>query len=290
MILELARNPNVVKKLRAEIAENVGTNGQLPTYENIKNMKYLTWIINETLRLYPVVPFNVRNSLTDTTLPRGGGPDGMQPIGVPKDTPVGYSTLIMHRRRDLYPEISDSFPYEPDQWVPERWATWQPRLFGGWTFLPFNGGPRICIGQQCKLSSIPISRFFFLNDTDNCAISRDGRDGICDDTPFLRIQQPHRLWQPQRRAWNHDNARTSSWSQSRICKRSSKREIVSDDAFFDCSRSCAMCLKHSSSNQEYTFLFSLNILHHLVGILRKCIPWCACAADAVQLEHWCDPS
>ena len=170
MILELARNPNVVKKLRAEIAENVGTNGQLPTYENIKNMKYLTWIINETLRLYPVVPFNVRNSLTDTTLPRGGGPDGMQPIGVPKDTPVGYSTLIMHRRRDLYPDISDNFPYEPDQWVPERWATWQPRLFGGWTFLPFNGGPRICIGQQCKLPSIPISRTSFLNATDKCAV------------------------------------------------------------------------------------------------------------------------
>ncbi|KAJ9657054.1 hypothetical protein H2198_004546 [Neophaeococcomyces mojaviensis] len=149
MILELARHPLVLRKLRAEIAQNVGTSRSArPTYENIKNMKYLTWIINETLRLYPVVPFNVRTSLHDTTLPRGGGKDGSQPIGIPKNTAVGYSTLIMQRRRDLYPEISETFPYEPDQWVPERWATWQPKGHAGWTFIPFNGGPRICIGQQ----------------------------------------------------------------------------------------------------------------------------------------------
>lgn len=148
MILELARKPAVVAKLRKEIADVVGSRGERPTYENTKDMKYLTWIINETLRLYPVVPFNVRTSLTDTTLPRGGGPDGTQPIGIPKDTAIGYSTLIMQRRRDLYPAISEDFPYDPLEWVPERWATWQPRQHGGWTFIPFNGGPRICIGQQ----------------------------------------------------------------------------------------------------------------------------------------------
>lgn len=154
IILELARNPAVLQKLRAEIAREVGSGGQRPSYEDIKNMKYLTWIINETLRLYPVVPFNVRSALTDTTLPRGGGPDGKDPIGIPKNTVIGWSTLIMQRRRDLYPPISESFPYDPLKWVPERWATWQPRLFGGWTYIPFNGGPRICIGQQCKWNSV----------------------------------------------------------------------------------------------------------------------------------------
>ena len=106
--------------------------------------------MNESLRLYPVVPFNVRVALRDTTLPRGGGPNGDQPIGVLKDNPIGYSTLSMQRRRDLYPETSDSFP-DPLTFVPERWDSWVPK---SWHYVPFNGGPRICIGQQFALTEM----------------------------------------------------------------------------------------------------------------------------------------
>ena len=69
----------------------------------------------------------------------------MSPVGCPNGTIIGYSTLMMQRRRDLYPPISASFPYDPLEWVPDRWATWTPKA---WNFIPFNGGPRICIGQQ----------------------------------------------------------------------------------------------------------------------------------------------
>ena len=143
--LELARNPHVVEKLRCEIFDRLGPSGRVPTYQDIKDMKYLTYIINETLRLYPAVPYNVRNSLVDTTLPRGAGPNGLDPVGVKANTAIGYSTLMMQRRRDLYPPISETFPYDPADWVPERWATWTPK---SWQFIPFNGGPRICIGQN----------------------------------------------------------------------------------------------------------------------------------------------
>jgi cytochrome P450 len=143
--LELARNPRVVQKLRTEIADNLGSSGRQPNYQDIKDMKYLTYIINETLRLYPVVPYNVRHSLVDTTLPHGAGPNGLDPVGVKANTAVAYSTLMMHRRRDLYPPISETFPYDAADWVPERWATWTPK---SWQFIPFNGGPRICIGQN----------------------------------------------------------------------------------------------------------------------------------------------
>jgi cytochrome P450 len=143
--LELARNPRVVERLRTEITDHLGSSGHRPNYQDIKDMKYLTYIINETLRLYPVVPYNVRHSLVDTTLPRGAGPNGLDPVGVKADTAIGYSTLMMQRRRDLYPPISETFPYDPADWVPERWATWTPK---SWHFIPFNGGPRICIGQN----------------------------------------------------------------------------------------------------------------------------------------------
>ena len=82
--------------------------------------------MNETLRLYPIVPFNVRMALKDCTLPRGGGPDGSKPIGVLKDTPIGYSTLVMQRRADIYPDPSTGFP-DKDKFVPERWENWSPK-------------------------------------------------------------------------------------------------------------------------------------------------------------------
>jgi cytochrome P450 len=104
--------------------------------------------MNETLRLYPVVPFNVRMALKDTTLPHGGGPDGLSPMGVLKDTPIGYSPLLMQRRADLFPSTPSLSHLE---FNPERWQTWQPKP---WQYIPFNGGPRICIGQQFALTEM----------------------------------------------------------------------------------------------------------------------------------------
>jgi cytochrome P450 len=47
----------------------------------------------------------------------------------------------MHRREDIYgPDASE--------YRPERWETLRP----GWEYLPFNGGPRICLGQQYALT------------------------------------------------------------------------------------------------------------------------------------------
>lgn len=148
-IYELSRQPHIIKKLRQEIIEQVGLERK-PTYADLKDMKYLSHILNEVLRLYPVVPFNVRVALADTTLPVGGGPDARQPIGILKGTPIGYSTLVMQRRPDLYPPPESGFP-AVDKFVPERWDGWTPK---SWTYVPFNGGPRICIGQQFALTEM----------------------------------------------------------------------------------------------------------------------------------------
>ncbi|WEW57443.1 hypothetical protein PRK78_002910 [Emydomyces testavorans] len=134
---QLARHKDVWNKLRKEIMDNIGN--RLPTYEDIKSLKYLQYVLNETLRLYPVVPWNGREAVVTTTLPRGGGPDGKSKILVKKGTFVIYATWSLHRSK-FYGEDANEFR-------PSRWETLRP----GWNYIPFNGGPRICLGQQYAL-------------------------------------------------------------------------------------------------------------------------------------------
>ncbi|KAF8424915.1 cytochrome P450 [Tirmania nivea] len=142
-LYELSQKPEAVQQLRQEILETLGPK-EPPTYENLKNMKYLQHVMNETLRLYPAVPFNLRTALKDTTIPVGGGPDRKQPISILKGTHIAYSPIIMQRRKDLFGPDADEFR-------PERWNNWTPKA---WQYIPFNGGPRICIGQQFALTEM----------------------------------------------------------------------------------------------------------------------------------------
>ncbi|EEH44101.2 uncharacterized protein PADG_00390 [Paracoccidioides brasiliensis Pb18] len=134
----ISKRADVWNKLQMEVEQ---LDGGKPTFEEMKNMKYLRYVLNETLRLWPVVPVNSRTAICDTILPRGGGPDGSYPILVKKGTSLGYSVYTMQRRTDIYGPDASEFK-------PERWETFRP----GWEYLPFNGGPRICLGQQFALA------------------------------------------------------------------------------------------------------------------------------------------
>ena len=75
LFYEFAYHPEVYMRLRNEVLHTLRNDGEL-TYANLKSMKYLQYCLNETLRLYPIVPLNGRTALMDTTLPHGGGKDG----------------------------------------------------------------------------------------------------------------------------------------------------------------------------------------------------------------------
>lgn len=89
------------------------------------------------------MPLNSRYAKRDTMIPVGGGPDGKSPVFIRKGQGVSYSLYAMHRRRDIYG--SDAHLFNPDRWE-------DPQLRPGWGYLPFNGGPRICVGQQFALT------------------------------------------------------------------------------------------------------------------------------------------
>ncbi|KAI1148084.1 cytochrome P450 [Nemania diffusa] len=145
-LYELAAYPEKVERLRAEILEIVGEHGT-PTYETLKNMKYLKYTLQETLRLHPAVPINTRAALADRVLP--GGP-GAPSISILKGDTICYNPMTLHARRDLYPPVSEKFA-DPSIFSPERWYSWQPRP---WEYIPFNGGPRICPGQNFAMTEM----------------------------------------------------------------------------------------------------------------------------------------
>ncbi|KAL2839082.1 n-alkane-inducible cytochrome P450 [Aspergillus pseudoustus] len=138
----LAKSPTIWEKLRREVAS---LEGRTPTYEELRSLKYVQSCINESLRLHPVVPRNERQAIRDTVLPLGGGPDGLSPVFVSKGTLVCYNLYALHRRRDIYGADAHEFH-------PERWMT--GKLRPRWAYLPFNGGPRVCIGQQYALTEV----------------------------------------------------------------------------------------------------------------------------------------
>ncbi|KAF7291570.1 hypothetical protein HMN09_01248100 [Mycena chlorophos] len=137
----LAMHPHVTARLREEILQHVGPTRR-PTYDDIRDMKYLRAVLNETMRLYPSVPFNVRESINATTWP---SPDPTKkPIYIPANTQVPYTVFLMHRRKDLWGPDAEEF--DPDRWLDERLHKYL--LKNSFQFLPFNAGPRICLGQQ----------------------------------------------------------------------------------------------------------------------------------------------
>lgn len=156
----LAKNPAIWDKLRREVAV---LDGRAPTYEELRGLKYVQACVNEceknlahpalfhvlltltALRLHPVVPRNERMAVRDTVLPVGGGKTGLSPVFVPKGAIVCYNIYAMHRRKDFYGPDAEEFR-------PERWE--DGRLQPRWEYLPFNGGPRICIGQRYALTEV----------------------------------------------------------------------------------------------------------------------------------------
>jgi cytochrome P450 len=146
----LAQHQHVLDRLRSEIDRVVGLGASAlpPTSNDLKptGMPYLNLVIKEVLRLYPSVPVNSREPIRLTTLPTGGGPDKKSPVLVRPGEGVGYCVYALHRRKDIYGDDAEDFR-------PERWEGDKLKDIG-WAYLPFNGGPRLCLGQEFALQLV----------------------------------------------------------------------------------------------------------------------------------------
>ncbi|EMD30996.1 hypothetical protein CERSUDRAFT_120204 [Gelatoporia subvermispora B] len=147
LVYLLTQHADVLRRLRNEVLQHVGPT-RAPTAGDFRDMKFLRACINETLRLFPPVPGNMRWSVQATTLPpvEPGG----KPFYIPAGTSVMYSDMVIHKRKDLWGPDADEF--DPDRFLDERLHKYlTPNPF---IFLPFNAGPRICLGQQFAYNEI----------------------------------------------------------------------------------------------------------------------------------------
>ncbi|KAF7922347.1 uncharacterized protein EAE97_011089 [Botrytis byssoidea] len=106
-------------------------------------MRYLQWVVNETLRLTPIAPTITRGAVCDTILPRGGGPPGTSPILVKAGTLITPNSWVFHR-------LAPCYQPDPEAFRPERWEHLRP----GWNYLPFGGGTRMCAGRNLGLTEM----------------------------------------------------------------------------------------------------------------------------------------
>lgn len=150
----------MLNKLKKEIEKTFAGSDSIDR-QKLKNMNYLTKVLKESknpimsldlsfnrlavLRLYPSVPFNQRTALKTTTLPTGGGPTRTSPVLIRKGQSVAYSPYSLHRREDLFG--ADAEDFRPERWDEDIGLN-KDELTKAWGYVPFNGGPRVCLGSK----------------------------------------------------------------------------------------------------------------------------------------------
>lgn len=128
----LSQDPGVMSKLKKEVDTVLGD--RFPTIEDLKNLKYTSRVISESLRLYPQPPVLIRRSLEGDVL-------GEYPIRRGED--IFISVWNLHRSPQLWEDA--------DKFNPERWPLDGPapnETNQNYRYLPFGGGPRKCIGDM----------------------------------------------------------------------------------------------------------------------------------------------
>lgn len=129
----LSKHPEAARRVRAELAAVLG--GRLPTVADLPNLVYLRRVLDETLRLYPPIWVTNRMALGDDTI---------EGYHVPKGSIVALVPWVTHRLPEIW-ENPEGF--DPDRFAPEEVAK-RPDF----SYFPFGGGPRFCIGQNFALT------------------------------------------------------------------------------------------------------------------------------------------
>lgn len=129
----LAQHPELREELERELEGVLA--GRVPTMADMPQLVYTDKVIKESMRRYPPAWFISRTTIDWDEL--AGYP-------IPPKSFLSISTYLIHHHPDFWPE---PFTFDPERFTPEQEKA-RPR----YAYLPFGGGPRMCIGNHFAMT------------------------------------------------------------------------------------------------------------------------------------------
>src|SRR5262249_48549491 len=133
----LARHPEAEARLHEEVDRVLG--GRLPTAAGLAEFKWTRMVIEEAVRLYPPA-----HTISRTAI----GEDRIGGVRVPRGALITMSPYLTHRNPKLWPE--------PPRFDPQPLAPQAAARRHRFAYLPFGGGPRICIGSSFAMAEAQV--------------------------------------------------------------------------------------------------------------------------------------
>ncbi|XP_030577868.1 cholesterol 24-hydroxylase-like [Archocentrus centrarchus] len=127
-IMELGRHPEILEKARKEVDDVIGMKRDI-SYDDLGELVYLSQVLKETLRIYPLAPGTARDVAEDMVI------DG---IHIPGGFSAVFSSYVCGRLDSFF---KDPLKFDPDRFHPDA-----PKPY--YCYYPFALGPRSCLGQN----------------------------------------------------------------------------------------------------------------------------------------------
>jgi cytochrome P450 len=125
------------EKLKSESLQFAS--GRDPVFEDVPPMEYGRHVMNESMRMYPPVAGTGRRSIAD---------DHIGHYFVPANSEVGVNIAGIH--------YHPAFWQNPFEYMPKRFENFDLKGENRFVFMPFGGGPRICIGNSFAMMEMQL--------------------------------------------------------------------------------------------------------------------------------------